>query len=286
MSTLRNRVIKFGSHSFLSEDADKYDIKYVMNGEQHQEEVEVPKGSPQPNAVDFAKKKEEDEPGRNKVVVTNIKKCDDNKDNSTNEEYKAKVDVKVGSNVLRGEEISGLSPNDAIKTYKDGMLGEDENGDKVDVQILNIKEIKDDEDEKKESFKIKTSKYVLDESLFDDFADEETVVDSPKGETVLTVNVADEEETPAPGADTGIAALLIKAINDEWATIDEYNSIIATMSEEGKGEMVPVIQDIVAEENVHVGQLQTLLQTISPNVAKVAEGEAEAAEQLAGVDNE
>lgn len=178
--------------------------------------------------------------------------------------------------------IEAISMSEAEKLLKDQY------SDKT-VTILSKREnINSDKKDssKEESIGNKQFKYILDESLFDDFADEETVVDSPKGETVLTVNVADEEQTPNVGADTGIAALLIKAINDEWTTIDEYNSIIATMSEEGKGEMVPVIQDIVAEENVHVGQLQTLLQTISPNVAKVAEGEAEAAEQLAGVDNE
>lgn len=130
------------------------------------------------------------------------------------------------------------------------------------------------------------NRFVLSESLFDDFADEETIVNSPEGETILDTKVADVEETPAPGPDTGVAAMLIKAINGEWDTIDEYNSIITMLAETGRGDMVPVIQDITAEENVHIGQLQTLLQTISPNVAKVAEGEAEAAEQLAGVDNE
>ena len=88
------------------------------------------------------------------------------------------------------------------------------------------------------------------------------------------------EEGPSTGEDTGIASLLIDAINDEWTTIDKYNAIIATLRDVGHDEFIPVINDIVVEENLHVGQLQTLLNQISPNVANIAEGEAEAAEQL------
>ena len=44
--------------------------------------------------------------------------------------------------------------------------------------------------------------------------------------------------------------------------------------------MIPVIQDIVAEENVHVGQLQKLLETLSSNTQEIEKGELEADEQL------
>lgn len=42
--------------------------------------------------------------------------------------------------------------------------------------------------------------------------------------------------------------------------------------------MVDVIQDIVSEENVHVGQLQKALETISSNTNDIAKGEQEAEE--------
>lgn len=87
-------------------------------------------------------------------------------------------------------------------------------------------------------------------------------------------------DTPEPGPQVGMADLLISAINDEWDTISSYNGAIAMAIAEGFDDMVPVIQDIVNEENTHVGQLQKLLQTISPNAEEISKGEMEAEEQL------
>ena len=120
--------------------------------------------------------------------------------------------------------------------------------------------------------------FILSEDWFDDL---ETV------ETIDKIEEPDEpikKQGPQVGPDTGIAALLIDAINDEWSTIDKYNSIITMLSEEGKFDMIPVIQDITAEENTHVGQLQELLQSISPNVENIVDGETEAKEQMNGED--
>ena len=87
-------------------------------------------------------------------------------------------------------------------------------------------------------------------------------------------------DTPEPGPQVGMADLLISAINDEWDTISKYNGTIAMAIAEGFEDMVPVIQDIVNEENTHVGQLQKLLQTISPNTEEISKGEMEAEEQM------
>lgn len=111
----------------------------------------------------------------------------------------------------------------------------------------------------------------FDESLKEDFeyASEEVTTDV----------------TPEPGPDMGVANLLINLINDEWEAIQGYNDFIATISAEGGfDDMLASIQDIVSEENVHVGQLQKLLQQISPDALKIAQGESEAQEQLDGKD--
>ena len=93
----------------------------------------------------------------------------------------------------------------------------------------------------------------------------------------------EEEPTPEPGPDMGVANLLITLINGEWDTIKDYNDFIATISAEGGyDDMLAAIQDIVSEENVHVGQLQKLLQQISPDALKIAQGEQEAQEQIDG----
>ena len=89
-----------------------------------------------------------------------------------------------------------------------------------------------------------------------------------------------EQETPQTGEDTGLANMLIHAINGEWETISEYNDILTLIKTNNKNDMIPVIEDILSEENKHVGQLQKILETISGNVADISEGEQEASEQI------
>ena len=92
-------------------------------------------------------------------------------------------------------------------------------------------------------------------------------------------------EGPQPGPNTGVADMLIAAINDEWEAIQTYNSIISTLTYESNNNeqfsnMIPVIQDIVNEENKHVGQLQEILKVISPNTESIRDGEIEARGQF------
>ena len=48
----------------------------------------------------------------------------------------------------------------------------------------------------------------------------------------------------------------------------------------GYKDISDVIKDIVVEENVHIGQLQKALETISPNVNSIEDGSKEAEGQL------
>lgn len=89
-----------------------------------------------------------------------------------------------------------------------------------------------------------------------------------------------EQETPQTASDTGLANMLIHAINGEWETISEYNDILTVIKNNGQFDMIPVVEDILSEENKHVGQLQKILETISGNVADISEGEQEASEQM------
>ena len=99
------------------------------------------------------------------------------------------------------------------------------------------------------------NKLVLNEELFDDVVD----IIVPEVETNVSlkkVNV-DSKETPNPGNDTGVSNLIIHAINGEWDTIAEYNALISNLG--NNPDMIPVIQDVVVEENKHIGQLQQIL---------------------------
>ena len=92
-------------------------------------------------------------------------------------------------------------------------------------------------------------------------------------------------EGPQPGPNSGIADLLIAAINDEWEAIKGYNDLVSALSYEinnnpAFSQMIAVINDINAEENKHVGQLQEILKTISPNANMIREGEVEGKKQF------
>lgn len=114
------------------------------------------------------------------------------------------------------------------------------------------------------------NKLVLNEDVF-----EPVVIEVP--DVVAQVpEVVDETPTgPETGADSGIANQLIDMINDEWATIQKYNDLIVNLTAYGHIDFVATIQDILNEENVHVGQLHSLLETISPNAQSFEQGKLE-----------
>ena len=127
-------------------------------------------------------------------------------------------------------------------------------------------------------------KLILNEDLFELFVPEDIV----EGPIDIHIPSADanieimEEETPsghATGAETGIANQLIEMINGEWNTISDYNNLITMLTQYGFEEFIPVIEDINNEENLHVGQLQALLQKISPNAESIQQGELEASSE-------
>lgn len=77
---------------------------------------------------------------------------------------------------------------------------------------------------------------------------------------------------PEEGPLFGLASMLNTAIQEELKTIDNYNSIAVTAKDCDAEYMIDVINDINTEENKHVGQLQQLLQMISPNAEAIRTG--------------
>lgn len=129
----------------------------------------------------------------------------------------------------------------------------------------------------------------LDEAGF--YLDKNNKVTSKTGikENCLTEDVDSSEEKkdeesldpPEAGEPIGVANLLNMLIKSEWDAIEDYNSAIQTLAGMNFDETIlNIIKDIVGEEHVHVGQLQKALETVSPNVGNIQEGEKEAAEQL------
>lgn len=141
---------------------------------------------------------------------------------------------------------------------------------------------------------MKFKKLSLEEALFDDnfdlFDAAESVSNSEydddfSEDMIISDTVDTPLEGPKVGADVGVADMIMTAINDEWNTIRNYNSLMATLKElqasnpEYK-KFIEVIEDITAEENTHIGQLQEVLKVISPSATAIEQGAAEGRDQL------
>ena len=137
-------------------------------------------------------------------------------------------------------------------------------------------------------------KFTLDESLFDDEVDNflskdvdvvDAEFDDDFAEYISDHSVENVLPGPAQGADTGAASEIIALINDEWEAIEGYNNAIATLRANASDnpfymDAIKVLEEISAEENVHVGQLQELMRHLAPNADNIKVGEAEAKNQL------
>ena len=103
------------------------------------------------------------------------------------------------------------------------------------------------------------------------------------------VAIEEQSQVPVTDEDFGLAGMLNALIQDEWQAIDGYNSALATVmgdnsfEEDLKAKCKVVFEDILAEENLHIGQLQEFLKIVSPNAEVIADGEQEAKEDLAAI---
>lgn len=88
-------------------------------------------------------------------------------------------------------------------------------------------------------------------------------------------------DTPHTPKEFNAATIINNLIQDEWQAIQGYNDAVATFASIGMDEnIINIFKDIANEENVHIGQLQKALESVSPNVASIADGEHEGSEQL------
>lgn len=95
-------------------------------------------------------------------------------------------------------------------------------------------------------------------------------------------------EPPQSDLNYGLAGMINSLIKDEWDAIDGYNSTMATLIQINTPEAqqaVKIFTDIVNEENIHVGQLQKVLELVSPNAISINTGVEEASEQMGSSDS-
>ena len=96
----------------------------------------------------------------------------------------------------------------------------------------------------------------------------------------LSEDMTTDAEPIKTGSAVGMAQIISDLIKDEYEAIDGYNSAIATAESEGYSNMIEVLTDIQAEENVHIGQLQELMKMVDPNASKIEDGEHEAKQEI------
>lgn len=83
----------------------------------------------------------------------------------------------------------------------------------------------------------------------------------------------------------GVTNLIISAINKKWESITDFNGIIATLREYQYEDMIPVLEEIIVDENNNIGKLQQLIELISPTSKENIEvGKEEAIETLDNVE--
>lgn len=100
------------------------------------------------------------------------------------------------------------------------------------------------------------------------------------GDMSITEDLENSTDTVEYGPELGMAGIINELIVDEYDAIDAYNNAIAAANEEGYEDVAKVFLDIQSEEQVHVGQLQKVMELFDPNADKVAEGDKEATQQL------
>lgn len=98
---------------------------------------------------------------------------------------------------------------------------------------------------------------------------------SPKNES-LKEDLSQEEQQ-----EYGLNTLINQLIKSEYDAIDEYNSAIVTLETEGQGEYTDVIRSIIEDERHHIGNLQEIMNRITPGTtAEFEHGKEEAIETL------
>lgn len=110
----------------------------------------------------------------------------------------------------------------------------------------------------------------------DSFSLEDIISDDSQHEQVENNNIT-------------ILSELQALIKDEQEAISGYNAFIMWINDNPAqfssipGDIKAVINDIIAEENKHIGQLQTLLSYVNPHQQDIVDGEQEASHQLQNI---
>ena len=82
------------------------------------------------------------------------------------------------------------------------------------------------------------------------------------------------------GVETGLADIIISAINKKWDSVRDLNSVIVNLAEFEYNEYIPIIEEILEDENKHIGKLQYIVEQLTPVAESIDDGKSEAEELL------
>ena len=80
--------------------------------------------------------------------------------------------------------------------------------------------------------------------------------------------------------DNGLVSIINNLIQDEFNTIQSYKDAIVNFANQDRNDLTQVLKDILDEENIHVGQLETLLKSLDSSAENIEQGKQEAEEQI------
>lgn len=91
-----------------------------------------------------------------------------------------------------------------------------------------------------------------------------------------------EPVPPAPevGTESGAALIINELIKSEYDAIDQYNSAIVTLKDQGREDLADILTAIANDENTHVGNLIVASKLVNPQAHSIVDGEDEAKDIL------
>lgn len=135
----------------------------------------------------------------------------------------------------------------------------------VDYDMKKYGKISDDTNEKIRKAGLKIVK--------DKYGDYEVIANEPiHADQGLNEELSEDSKTSL-----GVATILDALIKDELEAIDGYNGAISTLESEGYSEFTEVLNNIINDEKNHIGNLQELLNKVSPDThSEIQKGKEEA----------
>lgn len=86
--------------------------------------------------------------------------------------------------------------------------------------------------------------------------------------------------TPKVGTQSGAALIINELIKSEYDAIDQYNSAIVSLKNEGREDLVDILTAIANDENTHVGNLIVASKLVNPQTHSIVDGADEAKDIL------